>query len=162
MIAVDIDGKAVPGAKVEVKSGAPRLGVQEGPLQDEGSRPADVRGRREDGRACRASSRRRRAARTSSSRRVIDDKGRANQTKLTYWVSGGENPPAREVAQEQVQLIPDKKEYTPGNTAELMVQAPFYPAEGVVTWRRSGIVKTERITLTGPTASLKVPITDDR
>ena len=60
-----------------------------------------------------------------------------------------------------MQLIPDKKEYTPGNTAEIMVQAPFYPAEGIVTWRRSGIVKTERITLSGPTASLKVPITED-
>src|SRR6185503_13832255 len=67
---------------------------------------------------------------------------------------------AREVKQEMVNIIPDKKEYTAGNTAELMVQAPFYPAEGIVTWRRSGIVKTERITLTGPTASLKVPIED--
>ena len=29
-----------------------------------------------------------------------------------------------------VQLIPDKKEYAAGDTAELLVQAPFYPAEG--------------------------------
>src|SRR6185503_19239535 len=92
---------------------------------------------------------------------IVDDKGRANTTKLTYWVSGGDNPPARDVAMEQVQLNPDTKEYSAGNTAEIMVQAPFYPAEGIVTWRRSGIVKTERITVTGPTASLKVPITDE-
>ena len=57
-------------------------------------------------------------------------------------------------------MIPDKKEYTPGNTAEIMVQAPWYPAEGVVTWRRGGMVKVERITMTGPTKSLTVPITD--
>ena len=67
---------------------------------------------------------------------IVDDKGRPNQTKLTFWVTGGDQPPARDVAQEQVQLIPDKKEYTAGNTAELLVQAPFYPAEGVVSWRR--------------------------
>jgi alpha-2-macroglobulin len=92
---------------------------------------------------------------------VVDAKGRTNQTKMTFWVAGGESRvPSRGVAQEQIQLIPDKQEYTPGNTAELMVQAPFYPAEGIVTWRRSGIVKTERITLTGPTTSLAIPITD--
>ena len=59
-----------------------------------------------------------------------------------------------------MQLIPDKKEYAGGDTAELLVQAPFFPAEGVVTWRRSGIVKTERISLTSATTTIKVPIAD--
>ena len=91
---------------------------------------------------------------------IVDAKGRPNQTKLTFWVAGGEHPPAREVQQETVQLIPDKKEYANGDTAEVLVQAPFYPAEAVVSWRRSGIVKVERIALTGPTTTLEVPITD--
>jgi uncharacterized protein YfaS (alpha-2-macroglobulin family) len=92
---------------------------------------------------------------------VVDPKGRLNTTKLTYWVSGGDmQPPARTVEKELVTLIPDRKEYAPGNTAEIMLQAPFYPAEGIVSWRRSGIVKTERITIDGPTASLRVPIED--
>ena len=91
---------------------------------------------------------------------IVDPQGRPNQTKLTFWVSGGNNPPAREVKQELVQLIPDKKEYAAGNTAELLVQTPFYPAEGIVTWRRSGIVKTERITMTGPTKIITVPIAE--
>src|SRR6185503_18046401 len=91
---------------------------------------------------------------------IVDSKGRPNQTRLTFWVSGGDHPPSREVAQEKVQLIPDKKEYTPGNTAELLIQAPFYPAEGLVTWRRSGIVKIEKIALDGPTKVITVPISD--
>ena len=91
---------------------------------------------------------------------IVDAKGRPNQTKLTFWVSGGENPPSREVKQELVQLIPDKKTYAAGDTAEVLVQAPFYPAEAVVSWRRSGIVKLDRITLNGPTTTLKVPITE--
>ncbi|HEV7559009.1 MAG TPA: alpha-2-macroglobulin family protein, partial [Kofleriaceae bacterium] len=37
---------------------------------------------------------------------------------------------------------------------------PFYPAEGIVSWRRSGIVKSERITFDGPTKVISVPITD--
>ena len=59
-----------------------------------------------------------------------------------------------------MQIIPDKKEYKGGDTAELLLQAPFYPAEGVVTWRRSGIVKTERIQIDGPTKVIGVPIVD--
>jgi uncharacterized protein YfaS (alpha-2-macroglobulin family) len=91
--------------------------------------------------------------------KVVDLRGRPNVTKMTFWVTGGDNtPPAREVKQEVVQLIPNKKEYAAGTTAELLIQAPFFPAEGVVTWRRSGIVKLEHISLTGPTKIIAVPI----
>ncbi len=89
---------------------------------------------------------------------VTDEQGRLNGSEITVWVSGGQRPPAREVEQEEVTLIPDKKEYQPGETAEILVQAPFYPAEGLVTLRRSGIVRSERITMDGPTYTLKVPI----
>ncbi|HEY4179016.1 MAG TPA: alpha-2-macroglobulin family protein [Kofleriaceae bacterium] len=91
---------------------------------------------------------------------IIDAQGRKNVSTIDYWVEGGETHGSREVAMERVQIIPDKKEYAAGNIAELLVLAPFYPAEGVVTWRRSGIVKTERITLTGPSTVINVPITD--
>ncbi|MBA2539824.1 MAG: hypothetical protein H0V17_09335 [Deltaproteobacteria bacterium] len=91
---------------------------------------------------------------------ILDSRKRPNQTTLTFWVAGGKQPRARNVAQERVELIPDKKEYTPGNTAEVMIMAPFYPAEAIVSWRRSGMVKTERIEITGPTKVITVPITD--
>jgi uncharacterized protein YfaS (alpha-2-macroglobulin family) len=91
---------------------------------------------------------------------VTDDQGRKNSTELTVWVSGGKTPPARDVEEEQVTLIPNAKEYKPGDTAELLVQAPFYPAEGVMSVRRSGIVTSTRFTMTGPTHKLTVPITD--
>ncbi len=91
---------------------------------------------------------------------ILDPKGRANTTRLQYWVSGGDQIPAREVEEERVTLVPDKATYVPGNTAEILVRAPFFPAEGIVTWRRSGIVKLERITLDGPTKVITVPIVD--
>ena len=40
------------------------------------------------------------------------------------------------------------------------MQAPFYPASGLMSIRRSGIVSTERFELAGPTTTLKVPIVD--
>jgi alpha-2-macroglobulin len=159
LIAVDIDGKAQPGAKIEVRSVRMDWEYKNGQYKTKEVDPQTcVAVAKTDAVPCQFRTGKGGSYQLTAT--VVDAKGRANQTRLTYWVSGGDTPPAREVAQEQVQLIPDKQEYTPGNTAELLVQAPFYPAEGVVTWRRSGIVKTERITLTGPTASLKVPIED--
>ena len=89
---------------------------------------------------------------------IRDDRGRTNETTLTLWVSGGKLPPKQGVDQEKVQLIPDRREYKAGDTAELLVQAPFYPAEAVMTLRRSGVLESRRFTMNGPTYTLRVPI----
>ncbi|RME62755.1 MAG: hypothetical protein D6790_05795, partial [Caldilineae bacterium] len=91
---------------------------------------------------------------------VEDDQGRKNQSQITRWVGGAGRPPARNVEQEEVNLIPDGETYQPGDVAEILVQAPFYPAEGMVTLRREGLISTERFTMDGPTYTLKVPIED--
>jgi hypothetical protein len=91
---------------------------------------------------------------------IHDDKGRENQTTLDFWVAGGDQPAARDVAQEKVQLIPNAKTYAAGDTADILVMAPFPDGEALVTWERSGIVKTERISLQGTSATIHVPITD--
>jgi len=91
---------------------------------------------------------------------VMDDRERRNQSELTLWVAGGKVVPKRDVEQEDAGLIPDRKTYQPNDTAEILVQAPFYPAEGVMTLRRSGIVTTERFKMDGPSTTLKVPIKD--
>ena len=56
-------------------------------------------------------------------------------------------PASREVTQEEVELIPNKEQYQPGDVAEILVQAPFSPAEGLLTVARSGILYTERFTI---------------
>ena len=89
---------------------------------------------------------------------IQDDRGRANETEMTMWVAGGKQPPNRGVEEEKVQLIPDRKEYKAGDTAQILVQAPFAPAEAVMTLRRSGIVKTERFRLDSSTYTLRIPI----
>jgi alpha-2-macroglobulin len=91
---------------------------------------------------------------------VSDDGGRPNESELVIWVPGGRYPPSRGVDKEEVQIIPAKKEHSPGEIAELLVMAPFTPAEGVLTLRREGIVKTERFTMTGPSINLKIPIAE--
>lgn len=89
---------------------------------------------------------------------VLDDRERENESELTLWVSGGKQPPKRNVEQEEAQLVPDKKEYAAGDTAEILVMSPFVPAEGVLTLARDGIVKTERFTMNEPSKVLRVPL----
>lgn len=159
VIGVDLDGKAIAGAKIEVKAARLDWKYKKGKYTTE---EVDIQ-------TCSPTATKDTAqcefkttvgGTYSVTATIVDPKGRPNQTKLQFWVSGGDQPAARDVKQEKVQLIPDKKEYKAGDVAELLVQAPFYPAEAVVSWRRSGIVKTERISMTGPTATIKVPITE--
>ncbi|MCD9186257.1 MAG: MG2 domain-containing protein [Pyrinomonadaceae bacterium] len=91
---------------------------------------------------------------------VSDEKGRRNESELNVWVAGGNRAPQRDVTQESVELIPNKKEYAPNETAEILVNAPFYPTEGVLTLQRNGIVKTERFSMDSASTVLKVPITE--
>ena len=89
---------------------------------------------------------------------IQDAQGRTNQSELTRWVSGGKRPVSRNVEQEDATLIPDKELYQPGDTAEILVQSPFVPAQGLLTLQRNGIVATERFTMTEPSYTLHVPI----
>lgn len=89
---------------------------------------------------------------------IMDDRERFNESELTIWVPGGKTPPNRNVEREEAQIIPSKKDHAPGDVAELLVIAPFTPAEGILTLRRNGIVKTERFTMKDSSITLKIPI----
>ncbi|HEY0408464.1 MAG TPA: alpha-2-macroglobulin family protein, partial [Pyrinomonadaceae bacterium] len=89
---------------------------------------------------------------------AIDERGRPNESELSLWVAGGQAPLRRGVEQEQVELIPDRQTYARGDVAEILVQSPFAPAEGVMTLRRSGLLRTERFTMKEGSYTLRVPL----
>ena len=90
--------------------------------------------------------------------RVFDDRERPNGTEFTVWVSGGKTPPKRNVEQEEIELIPNKKDYNPGDIAEILVNSPIENAEGILTLRRDGLIKTEKFTIKGNSVVLKIPL----
>lgn len=92
---------------------------------------------------------------------VTDELGRKNQSRITRWVSGGKQPSSRKVEQEKVTLIPDKETYQPGDTAKVLVQSPFTPAEGLLTVSRSGILYTTRFLIEDGIATLNIPIEEE-
>lgn len=89
---------------------------------------------------------------------VADSNGKRNESEMTVWVAGGGREPKREIEEEDVEIIPGKKEYAPGETAEILLNAPFFPAEGVLTLERNGIVSTERFTVNEASTILRIPI----
>lgn len=90
---------------------------------------------------------------------IEDSAGRPNRTTTTVWVSGEQDLDLpSQVTQEQVLLLADHETYDPGDVAEVLVQAPFSPAYGVVTYRRGGIVHVEGIDLPEGHATIAVPL----
>jgi uncharacterized protein YfaS (alpha-2-macroglobulin family) len=92
---------------------------------------------------------------------ITDSSGRPNQSQLIRWVSGGQRPPARDVEQEMLTLIPNQETYQPGDVAEVLVQAPFENGEGLLTISRNGIISTESFGLDGSSYTLRIPIKEE-
>lgn len=92
---------------------------------------------------------------------VTDAAGRRNRTELTRWVSGGGYRPVGDgVTRRELRLIPDRDSYQPGDRARILVQAPFFPAAGMLTLGRDGLAGAERFSLDGPTHTLEVAVTE--
>lgn len=91
---------------------------------------------------------------------VKDDHGRPSQTATQIYVMGTDLPKDKSLGSDRVTVVPDKKEYKPGDLAEVLVIAPFVPAEGLLTVRRQGIVHVERFTMRTASQAIKLKLDD--
>jgi alpha-2-macroglobulin len=158
-IVTDLDGKSIANWEVKMQAVLLEWKQVAGEWQEAESNPQDcVIQSTSDAVSCTFTPKQGGRYRVAAT--IRDDRGRANESELSLWVAGGKRPPNKNVEEEKVQLIPDRKEYKAGDTAQILVQAPFYPAEAAMTLRRSGIVKVERFRIDGPTYSLRIPIED--
>lgn len=157
VVVSDIDGNLVADRPVKVRASRTKYTWSNGTYEEEEVDPQDCEIETKEGPAtCTFQTK------VGGTYRIVatttDDYGRLNFTEFTRWVSGGKRPVARRVEQEEVQLIPDRDEYQPGDTAELLVQSPIVPAEAVLTLQRNGMVEERRFTMSEPTTTLNVPI----
>lgn len=156
-IVVDLDGKAITNRDIRMRAVLLDWVYKEGQWRQEELNPQEcVVKSAQDAVKCTFQTNEGGQYRITAS--IMDDRERRNESELTLWVAGGKQPPKRDVEQEKVEMIPDRKEYQPGDVAEILLQAPFSPAEGVLTLRRSGLVKTERFRMEGPSHTLRIPI----
>ena len=95
---------------------------------------------------------------------VLDSSGRRNETITTFYCDAGAahaeaNPEAKFNLQKLI-LLPEKNEYTPGDTAKFLIQSPFYPAEGLATVWHNGRVTSMPFHMEGGSYNLEVPIAE--
>jgi uncharacterized protein YfaS (alpha-2-macroglobulin family) len=93
-----------------------------------------------------------------------DEKGREASAAYAVY-SIGEGPDFRgdweETDANEVQLVPDKKQYQVGDVARILIKSPVRQAEALVTVERAGIYRQQRVHLTGATPTVSIPITED-
>jgi hypothetical protein len=159
VIVTDLDGAAVPGVSVSVRAVRLHWTYAKGRWQEE-ERDEQVYTLTSSEQPERVVLSTPQGGTYRITATLRDAQGRKNQSEITRWVSGGLRPQANRVEQEEVLLIPDKAEYQPGDVAEILVQAPFAPAEGLLTLRRDGLAHSERFSIAEGSTTLRVPITE--
>jgi hypothetical protein len=157
LIAVDLDGGAVSGREILVTASRLEWKYQDGSWQEVEVDPQTCRVTSED-EPVSCTFQTTAGGKVQIQAVVEDDSGRPNQSRLTRWVSGGDRPPSRKLEQESLTLIPNQETYQPGDTAEILVQAPFESGELLLTVSRDGILYSEEISFQDGSATLQVPI----
>jgi uncharacterized protein YfaS (alpha-2-macroglobulin family) len=156
-IVVDLDGKAIEGRAVQVETVRltwTQKGVEQVEVEND-KRTCKAKSKA-DGFACSIATKKGGLHRLRAY--VTDAKGNRNLTELQMWVAGGEIPQDRGLQQERVTLIPDRDAYAQGDTAKLLVVAPFANAHGVLTLRRSGLEEVRPFAIEGSSHTLEIPV----
>ena len=92
---------------------------------------------------------------------VTDDAGRVSRSETTRWVSGAEAVPSRTVGSEALTIVPDAEEYRPGQTAQLLVQAPFATGTGLIVTDRGPVTSTATFEVADGSAIVPVEVGED-
>lgn len=87
-----------------------------------------------------------------------DDQGNETVTVTSAWVAGEEDWWFEGGAADRIDLLPEKKEYEPGETARFQVRMPFREATALVSVEREGVAETFVTRLSGKTPVIEVPV----
>ncbi|MEM8856885.1 MAG: Ig-like domain-containing protein [Chloroflexota bacterium] len=91
-----------------------------------------------------------------------DSGGRTHASSILFWVSGQNARWRNQPESKTMQLIPDKAEYSVGETARLLVQSPFEGEQQAwLTIERGKVMEQRLITINGTGDTVEVPITLD-
>lgn len=91
-----------------------------------------------------------------------DEKGNLGRASAYLWVAGEDYIPWRQTDDRSFDLVTDKKNYTPGDTAEILIASPFQgEAYALVTVERGRIRRQEVILLTSNSTVYRLPVTSD-
>ena len=91
---------------------------------------------------------------------ATDSRGRPARTTFDRWVSGPGFVPWDDESKIKLQLVADKPRYAVGDTATVLLAAPFTGVEAWVTVERERVLEQRRMRVTAGSTALKFPITE--
>jgi len=89
-----------------------------------------------------------------------DVRGNVIRTETYLYASGEGYVAWQRDNDDRIDLVPEKTDYAPGETARLMVQSPYEEATALITVEREGILQSRVTTLEGSTPMVEIPIKD--
>ncbi|MFO1269375.1 MAG: MG2 domain-containing protein [Rubrivivax sp.] len=95
--------------------------------------------------------------------RAKDDAGRVAQASTFVWVTSESAEERLWFAQgndDRIDVLPEKRDLEPGQTARLQVRMPFRQATALVTVEREGVIDARVLTLSGREPVIELPIPD--
>lgn len=91
-----------------------------------------------------------------------DAGGRTTRAGAFVWVTSQDYITWRQDNSDRIELVTDKRDYRPGDTAEILIPSPFQgEATALVTVERNNVIRHEVIRLTSNSTVYRLPITDD-
>ena len=91
---------------------------------------------------------------------ATDEAGHTTSAHREIWVAGSERWWFSVQDSDRIDVLPEKKRYEPGETAQLQVRMPFEQATALVSVEREGILDTSVVPLSGRNPTVEVPIED--
>ncbi|MBK5258401.1 MAG: Ig-like domain-containing protein [Thermoanaerobaculia bacterium] len=89
-----------------------------------------------------------------------DGDGRTTTTRLWFYASGPGYSAWERYDHNRIDLIPEKKNYKPGDTARIMIKSPWERATALLTTEREGVRTWTPFELTSTQQTITVPITE--
>ncbi|HEV8245967.1 MAG TPA: alpha-2-macroglobulin family protein, partial [Polyangiaceae bacterium] len=90
-----------------------------------------------------------------------DSKKRAVEAAIGLYGIGSGNFSWGDNDRAALELVPNKKKYHVGDTAQILIKSPFKEAEALVTVERAGVYHAERVKLRGATPTVSVRVTSE-
>jgi uncharacterized protein YfaS (alpha-2-macroglobulin family) len=88
-----------------------------------------------------------------------DQAGRTVSASTYLWVASGEHVTWRQNNSDRIDLVAGQRRYQPGDTAEILIPAPFEgPVTALITVERGRILSTEVVTLESNSSVYRLPI----
>jgi hypothetical protein len=91
---------------------------------------------------------------------ALDSKGRKASSSTTFYAWGGTLAGWPRYDHDRIDLVPERAEYSLGETARILVKSPYESARALVTVERDSVLRHFLTDVEGSSALIEVPIRD--